>query len=558
MGKECVSIGMSPVRPWTPPPSHPVLPFTASTYTPFRQDAVLHPIQQVLTLSDSTKANAIRQVLTISDSTKAKRNKRREGTIAKSGAVTERGPAKGSLGSRDKTRMGQDAAHASPDKTRLCRHKKINRQTAAPYVDIVGRHAQLDLDGSIKIPTRGGVRERNKDKEETGQRQHDSEEIYHQNMLTECPRDHQILRNYACWLHVQRRFKEAEKHFRAALAGDPFNVISLNAYAMLMWDVKKKSKAEDLLVMAIKADPRYVPALLNYAIINLHSGKLHSAIQYFSRVLDLERDLTVALLGCAVALEDLGGSSRDDIESIFLRVLNKEPANPEALHAYARFLKNRHEDVKADLYYTEALKVRPNDANILCSCGVFLMEQCKGEGDQNILKFENAAKCFLRVLELDDTNFEATYNCATLLSRWERSMLASSCQLSDSLSDLSLSGLSFSSSADRQALAESLFRSAQAMRPNDQDVLCSSAIFLANVPVHGEASILEAEHLFRRVLRANTRHYLAVWHLCQLLRKHRVDGHEKAAQIEVSAGLASANQNKKTKTLHEPLPVDGP
>ena len=41
-------------------------------------------------------------------------------------------------------------------------------------------------------------------------------------------------------------------------------------------------------------------------MINLHLGKLSSAIQYFSRVLDLESDHPDALLGCAVAMDDHG------------------------------------------------------------------------------------------------------------------------------------------------------------------------------------------------------------------------------------------------------------
>jgi hypothetical protein len=36
------------------------------------------------------------------------------------------------------------------------------------------------------------------------------------------------------------------------------------------------------------------------------------------------------------------------------------------------------------------------------------------------------------------------------------------------------------------------------MKPKCEDVLLSLAIFLRYVPVHGEASIQEAEHLFRR------------------------------------------------------------
>ncbi len=284
-----------------------------------------------------------------------------------------------------------------------------------PYVDLVHRQGNLDIDGRVRFPTRGGVRKMGS----SNKMEIDPVEFFYIDQLKKYPLDTKIRRDFASWLHERGRLKESEKQLRAALTQEPFEPHTLNRFAMLLWDQKKYSKSQDVLKRALRADPSCLAVLLNAAIASLSLGKSHSALQYFSRVLDHDRDLPIALLGCAVAMEDLGDANLDEIESIYMRVLRKDPSNFDALFSLGRFYKARCRNwSKSEQYYLEALEVRPQDTSALCSYGALLSEQT--QTNPHILK--QAADCFQQVLALEPSHFEATYNYAVLLGKWERTL----------------------------------------------------------------------------------------------------------------------------------------
>ena len=172
--------------------------------------------------------------------------KKQQEVHSNSGATTDRGPAKHKGGELDSQSRGK---HVKEFKGRS------NRMTT-PYVDIVGRHTQLDLTGGIRFPTRGAPREKGKITSEVPM---DPNEQYFQVRLQKNAHDTKTLSEYGGWLNEKGRFKEADKHVRTALTEEPFNSQTLNAYAMLLWKQKKHSKAQDMLQNAIKADPHNLP-----------------------------------------------------------------------------------------------------------------------------------------------------------------------------------------------------------------------------------------------------------------------------------------------------------
>ena len=467
--------------------------------------------------------------------------------VAHSGAVTERVPSYGRDGISSKSPApyrGMTSARKSDDAS-----NRSSRQTT-PYVDIVGRHRHFDFYRNSLLLTRDDPSQNR----ETSKCPVDPAESYYQDKLKRHPNNTKLLREYACVLHGQRRFREADKQFRAALLQEPNNSTTLNAYAMLMWDQQKHSKSHDMLNMALKADPHCVLALLNAGRLSLHLGKLDSAIRFYSRALDIDHDHPAALLGCAVALEDHGDAALDEIEAIYLRVLRKNPFEFDALVSYGRFLKNRRNDVaKAESFYATALELQPQNVSLRCSYGVLLMQKLSDAYEKTYVK---AANFFKTALELDPSHFDTTYNFAVLLSRWERAFGEPSFSAGAPASPLlrdrehqqeqnnlqqkklqSSSALSsiVGSSKDRKLMAVFLYHKALTLKPKDQDLLCSLAIFLLNVPVYGAVSLYEAEHIFRRVLSRNPSHTLAVTYYCQLLRTHREGGHEKALEVEARA-----------------------
>ena len=375
---------------------------------------------------------------------------------APSGAATERTKGRS-------MRVEKDAA------SKKRKDDRFSAPATPPYVDLVQRHANLDLGGSVRFPTRGGLRKaRGGNNAEAGPM-----DSFYQDLLKKFPANTRIRRDFASRLHSSGRQKEAERQIRHCLALEPFNPTTLNAFAMLLWDQKKYSKSQDMLVRALKADPRCLAVLMNYAISNLILAKPSSALQYFSRALDINHDLPVALLGCAVAMEDLDVSSPDEIESIYQRVLELDPTNFEALFAYGRFCKSRRHDwSKAEQYYLEALNIRPHDVNALVSYGALLSEQT----ETNKFILWQAAVCFQKALAREPSHFEATYNYAVLLARWERNwqdehapqghqgkcpvvhlhLHQNQHEIAESLHELPVDAIS--TSADRRLLAVQLYR----------------------------------------------------------------------------------------------------
>jgi tetratricopeptide (TPR) repeat protein len=99
--------------------------------------------------------------------------------------------------------------------------------------------------------------------------------------------------------------------------------------------------------------------------------------------------------------------------------LRKDPSNFDALFSLGRFYKARRRNwSKSEQCYQEALKVRPQDTNALCSYGALLSELTPT--NPHILS--QAADCFQQVLALEPSHFEATYNYAVLLGKWERTL----------------------------------------------------------------------------------------------------------------------------------------
>ncbi|MCB1756526.1 MAG: type IV pilus biogenesis/stability protein PilW [Gammaproteobacteria bacterium] len=120
--------------------------------------------------------------------------------------------------------------------------------------------------------------------------------------------------------------KKAEVHYRRAIALEPLNADHHNAYgvflcgegktgqaleefdaavdnlyyktpelalnnaAVCLTDSGDNARAEDYLVRAVKANPKYSPALLNLADLNLGAGRMELAGAYYERYTQLSQE----------------------------------------------------------------------------------------------------------------------------------------------------------------------------------------------------------------------------------------------------------------------------
>jgi Tfp pilus assembly protein PilF len=129
---------------------------------------------------------------------------------------------------------------------------------------------------------------------------------------------HDMLLEYARYLSEDREeHGRASDRCREAIKAYPKDPASISLYAHLLWKHHADlALADKYYRQAIKLNPNYVPALLEYARFQLDKGEVQMADYYFKHT------------------------------------LKKDPSNAEAMLAYAQFMREHRHDNKAalDLY----------------------------------------------------------------------------------------------------------------------------------------------------------------------------------------------------------------
>lgn len=169
---------------------------------------------------------------------------------------------------------------------------------------------------------------------------------------------------YAQLQNIVGNKKQADKHFRRAVQLEPLNADNRNAFAVYLCQEGKTTEAleqfdaaienryyktpevaldnagvcliesrdvaeaEDYLVRAVKANPRYAPALLNLADLNLKKREIPLADAYYSRYSKLGNDTPASLwVGYQVKR---GQGKREEASVLSDRLLRHYPNSIQA------------------------------------------------------------------------------------------------------------------------------------------------------------------------------------------------------------------------------------
>lgn len=135
---------------------------------------------------------------------------------------------------------------------------------------------------------------------------------------------------YAVFLCQEGKIEEAMQQFDMAIENRYYKTpeIALDNAGVCLIDSRELLEAEGYLVKAVKANPRYAPALLNLAELNLQKHEIPLADAYYSRFAKLSADTPASLwLGYQVKR---GLGKEDEASALSDKLLRKYPNSTQA------------------------------------------------------------------------------------------------------------------------------------------------------------------------------------------------------------------------------------
>lgn len=153
---------------------------------------------------------------------------------------------------------------------------------------------------------------------------------HHLRAIELAPQDSSMLNNYGRFLCNQNKLEEAEERFQQAARNPLYRnpELPLGNAGLCFHRAGKIDKAEDYLLRALQANPRFPPALLRMAEIRYSKGSAMSARGFYQRYLAVAPQTAESLwLGIQIERE-LG--DRDAVGSYALLLKGKFPDSAEA------------------------------------------------------------------------------------------------------------------------------------------------------------------------------------------------------------------------------------
>lgn len=135
---------------------------------------------------------------------------------------------------------------------------------------------------------------------------------------------------YAVYLCQEGKTKEALKQFDAAIDNRYYKTpeVALDNAGVCLIDARDIVEAEEYLVRAVKANPRYAPALLNLADLNLRKHEIPLADAYYSRYAKLS-DETPASLWIGYQVKH-GQGKKEEASVLSNKLLKQYPNSSQA------------------------------------------------------------------------------------------------------------------------------------------------------------------------------------------------------------------------------------
>ena len=151
---------------------------------------------------------------------------------------------------------------------------------------------------------------------------------------------------------------------------------------------KQGPQALQLLKKAIETDDNYVPAIEDYAYVQMQMGKLTDAKKTYQRVLQLETKSQQALLRLGMIARKLG--NKTEAESHFMKLIRNEPNFMDTYSELAKLRQMSGDLTGAEKAYTMGIQRQPRWAPGYWWRG--LVFQKKGESQKAETDFRRAIK----------------------------------------------------------------------------------------------------------------------------------------------------------------------
>lgn len=177
--------------------------------------------------------------------------------------------------------------------------------------------------------------------------------------------------------HQAGRLREAEQHYRHALAADPSHVESLHLLGVMAHQVGRNEIAIELIGKALALNDRVPEFHYNIGLAYGALGRFTEAAAHNTKAIALRPDHTEAHLnlGNALFAQGKAGAAIDS----YRQVIGLRPDLPVAHYNLANALAEDGRDEEAEAHYARALALKPDYAEAHNNLGVLLLTRGKAE-----------------------------------------------------------------------------------------------------------------------------------------------------------------------------------
>ncbi|MBT3170994.1 MAG: tetratricopeptide repeat protein [Rhodospirillaceae bacterium] len=223
------------------------------------------------------------------------------------------------------------------------------------------------------------------------------------------PKNSQAHYNLGLAQRAQGDGQKALTAFRRAVALEPRNFEAHNAIAAILLATPEQLEAAEAHIhQALENNPRYAPALNNFAISLKARGRLEEATSEARAAVALAPQYGAALITLGGLLLELGEAA--EAENILREAVALEPDDVNARTNLGAVLYARGAHAEAASEFKRALDLDPDNANSLIDLAVIYRNQGR---------LEEARRLLQRVTELDPLNAAAHMNLGSVLRRLE-------------------------------------------------------------------------------------------------------------------------------------------
>jgi len=180
--------------------------------------------------------------------------------------------------------------------------------------------------------------------------------------LTYAPNLWDALYTYAVLLQDLKRYDEAVSYYEKAVKLNPDHVKCQNNYGAALMMINRLDEALAHCTIAAELAPDFLPVKINLGNIHLLLQNYETARTNYLEAISLDENLAPAYFGLASAERKLGSDS-GRIRELYLKVIELNPAIPDAHHALGNLLASEG-NPEALAHFSAAAQLNGNLKNL--------------------------------------------------------------------------------------------------------------------------------------------------------------------------------------------------